>query len=91
MEHLVDEYDRKSLLVFPVLPSHFPDNDYTNDVEQMQSIINDSVRVLNLTLGINAFADHASLIVPLSTSSSGWRQPGPKIEFNHVQYNVSRY
>ncbi|KAG5867839.1 hypothetical protein JTB14_021234 [Gonioctena quinquepunctata] len=87
LEHLRDEYGRKSILVFPVIPSHFPDNDFQTEGEKLQSVINDSVRVINLALSFNQFSMNSSLLVPLSAGSTGWRQPGPKREFRNVMYD----
>ncbi|KAI4466956.1 mitochondrial distribution regulator misato [Holotrichia oblita] len=87
IEHLKDDYDRKSVLAIPVLPSYY--NDYSNetDEEQRTSQIKDSIRVINSALSFTDLAESSSLFVPLCTSKDGWRQPGLKREFNHVQYN----
>lgn len=89
LEYLHDEYDRKSLLVFPVIPSHFPDNDFDSDEDKVKSLMNDSVRVLNLAFSFNEFNSYSNLFVPLSLGGMGWRQPGPKRQLQHVNYNVS--
>ncbi|CAH1981359.1 unnamed protein product [Acanthoscelides obtectus] len=85
LEHLRDEYDRKSILVFPVIPSHFPT---TNDCTTAQSVINDSVRTVNLALSFNQFATHSSMFVPLSTSTRSWRQAGPGRNFQYIDYDA---
>nr|XP_023030368.1 protein misato [Leptinotarsa decemlineata] len=87
MEHLQDDYGRKSILVFPVIPSHFPDNEYQTEEEKLQSVIIDSVRMLNVALSFNEFTENSSLLVPLSVGSTGWRQPGLKREFRNVVYD----
>ncbi|KAJ8925913.1 hypothetical protein NQ315_009765 [Exocentrus adspersus] len=87
MEHLEDDYCRKSILAFPVVPSFFPDSKFETKEQQCHAIINESVRVLNLALSFNAFNAHSSLFVPLCMGSKGWRQPGPKNEFNHTVYD----
>lgn len=89
MEYLQDEYERKSILTFPVIPSFYTDYSYNDDEQQQLSILKDSTRVLNMALSISSLSEYSSLLVPLSTGSTGWRQPGPKREFNHVVYNVS--
>lgn len=88
MEHLQDDYCGKSILAFPVIPSFFPDSEFTTKEQQCHTIINESKRVLNLALGFNAFNAHSSLFVPLCTGSEGWRQPGLKREFYRTTYNV---
>lgn len=88
MEHLQDDYCGKSILAFPVIPSFFPDSEFTTKEQQCHTIINESKRVLNLALGFNAFNTHSSLFVPLCTGSEGWRQPGLKREFYRTTYNV---
>lgn len=87
MEHLRDEYDRKSILVLPTIPSYFPDNDFETDREQVHSIMSDSTRVLNLALSFNSCRQLANMFVPLCTGSNGWRQPGTPKNFYHTRYN----
>lgn len=91
IEYLRDDYDRKSILVLPVIPSHFPDNEYNSDEGKAQSLKNASMRVLNLALSFNEFNTFSNLFVPLSTGEMGWRQPGPKRHLEHINYNVSMY
>lgn len=88
IEHLRDDYDRKSLLVLPVIPSYFPDNVCDSDEGKAKSLINDSVRVLNLALSFNEYNKHSNLLVPLSTGEMGWRQPGQKRLLQYINYNV---
>ncbi|GJQ80833.1 hypothetical protein Trydic_g9419 [Trypoxylus dichotomus] len=87
IEYLHDEYDKKSVLAIPVIPSYYNDYSYETDLEQRRSQINDSLRVINITSSFVDLAEHSSLVVPLCTSKNGWRQPGAKREFNHVLYN----
>ncbi|CAG9820461.1 unnamed protein product [Phaedon cochleariae] len=87
LEHLRDEYDRKSVLVFPVVPPHFADHDAVSDEEKHQAVTNDSARVVNTALSFNEFASYSSLFVPLGVGSKGWRRSGPKREFAHVEYD----
>lgn len=89
IEHLRDEYTRQSILMVPLIPSYFSDNDFNTESEEIQSLINDSVRVVNLANAFNEFSTYCNLVVPLSTSQMGWRQPGPRREFQHINYNVS--
>lgn len=90
IEHLRDEYDHKSILVLPTIPSHFVDNDFDTDREQVYSIMNDSTRVINLLLSFNSYRQFGSMFAPLCTSRDGWRQPGVPREFYHTKYNVGR-
>ncbi|XP_050305955.1 protein misato [Anthonomus grandis grandis] len=87
LKHLRDEYDHKSVLVLPTIPSYFPDNDYQNDIEHVQSLMNDSTRVINLLLAFDCYREFGSMFVPLCTSKDGWRQPGAPREFYHTNYN----
>lgn len=82
IQHLRDEYDRKPILVFPLIPSHFPDNEYDSDKGKVHSLMNDSVRVLNLAFGFNELNLYSNLFVPLSTGKIGWRQPGLRGIYN---------
>ncbi|KAI4466884.1 mitochondrial distribution regulator misato [Holotrichia oblita] len=61
IEHLKDDYDRKSVLAIPVLPSYY--NDYSNetDEEQRTSQIKDSIRVINSALSFTDLAESSSL------------------------------
>nr|CAI5867837.1 unnamed protein product [Callosobruchus analis] len=86
IEHLRDEYDRKSILVFPVIPSHFPTS---NECSTAQAVMNDSVRTVNLALSFNQFASHSSFFVPLSTTTRSWRQPGPSRQFEYMNYDAT--
>ncbi|KAH1014571.1 protein misato [Dendroctonus ponderosae] len=87
LEHIRDEYDRKSVLVLPTIPAHFPDNDFQTAHEQVYSLMNDSTRVINLLLSFNTYREFSSMFVPLCTSEAGWRQPGLPRQFYHTQYN----
>lgn len=84
-----DEYERKSVLAFPVIPSFYSDYAYITDEEKHQSLIKDSIRVLNLALCFNSLNEYSSLFSPLCTSYNGWRQPGPMRNFYHLIYDVS--
>lgn len=89
LEYLQDEYERKSIFAMPVIPAHYSDYIFETVEQKCQSLIKDSVRVLNTALGFSLLAEKSSLFVPLSLGSNGWRQPGPKRNFNHVNYDVS--
>lgn len=87
-EDLKDEYDKKSILTFPVIPAHYSDYEFNNSNEREESTKKDSIRMLNLALCLEGLSENSSLVVPLSVGSKGFRQPGPKREFKHVNYNV---
>ncbi|KAL1513144.1 hypothetical protein ABEB36_002599 [Hypothenemus hampei] len=86
LEHVRDEFDRKSVLVLPVIPSYFPDNDFKTPAEQVHSIMSDSARVINMLLSFNSYREHSNLFVPLCVSQDGWRQPGIPKQFYHTEY-----
>lgn len=91
LEYIKDEYDRKSVLTFAAIPSFYSDYNYSNGDEREQSTKKDSLRLLNLALTLEALSEHSLLTIPVCIGSKGWRQPGPKREFNHVVYNVSTH
>lgn len=72
-----------------MIPSYFSDVEYDSNKMSAQSLINASIRVLNLVFGYNEFSSHCNLLVPMSTGQMGWREPGPKRELEHINYNVS--
>nr|CAD7204007.1 unnamed protein product [Timema douglasi]CAD7397703.1 unnamed protein product [Timema poppensis] len=79
LQYLRDEYPSKSTLVFPTLPSTFPDSTAQQD----------SCRVLNLMFCLQNVSEHCSLFAPLCLGSKGWRQPGPPRTFPHLLYDAS--
>ncbi|XP_066245946.1 protein misato [Euwallacea similis] len=87
LEYLHDEFEHKSVLVFPSIPAYFPDNDFETAKEQVYSIMNDSVRVINTLLSFNKYVSFSSLFAPLCASQNGWRQPGIPREFYHTNFN----
>lgn len=87
VEDLRDEYDKKCILTFPVIPGHYSDYEYTNTKEREESTKKDNIRMINLALCLENLAENSSLVVPLSVGSKGFRQPGPKRTFNYVNYN----
>ncbi|XP_047117531.1 protein misato [Schistocerca piceifrons] len=78
LEHLADEYRGKSSLTFPTIRSTYPGS----------TPLQDSIRTVNILLGFTSWAEHSSLLVPLSTASSGWRTVGPPRHFPLLQYNA---
>lgn len=89
LEYLQDEYERKAVLALPLIPPHYSDYNFDTTEGECKSLIKDSLRVLNIALGFSSLAERSSLFVPLSVGSTGWRQPGPKRNFNHLIYDVS--
>lgn len=85
LEYLKDEYERKSIFTLPLIPGYYSDYSFDDDHKM---VTNDSLRVLNVALCFSALTENSSLFVPLSVGSTGWRQPGPKRNFNHVIYDV---
>ncbi|KAK5649088.1 hypothetical protein RI129_003980 [Pyrocoelia pectoralis] len=81
LEYINDEYERKSILAFPVIPSHYVDS------EDERRPLKDSICVLNLALAFEMLQEKSSLFVPLCTGSNGWRKPGEPRKFYHVSYN----
>lgn len=90
VEHLADEYS-KSILAYPIIASHFADNNPTTQEERDKSNLKDSVRLVNLVLGLEELSQHVNLFVPLSMGEKGWRKPGNPRAFEHVNYNQELY
>lgn len=88
IEYLRDEYENKSILALPLLPSYYSDYNYGNEEEESKSRLKDSVRVLNLGFCFDSLTEHSSMFVPLSVGSKGWRQPGAKRDFHRLIYDV---
>lgn len=88
IEHMYDEFG-KSVVAFPIIPSYYDDYNHQTAEERAKSIMKDSMRVLNLSFCFESLKENSSLFVPLSTGEKGWRQPGNKREFHHINYNVS--
>ncbi|KAF5292293.1 hypothetical protein FQA39_LY03327 [Lamprigera yunnana] len=81
MRHIEEEYEKKPILAFPVIPSHYQEN------EHRTSCLTASFREMNIALCFDSLNEHSSLFVPISTGTSGWRCPTPKRTFNHVSFN----
>lgn len=90
IQHLEDEYT-KPILVYPIIPSHFPDNKPTNQDERDTSNLKDSTRLVNIALSMQELSDHASLFVPMCTGEKGWRKPGNPRFFEYLNYNPELY
>ncbi|KAJ8732915.1 hypothetical protein PYW07_015514 [Mythimna separata] len=90
IEHLSDEYT-KSILAYPIIPSHFPDNNPTTQEERDKSNLKDSIRLVNTLLSIQELSEHATLFVPLCTGDKGWRKPGNPRKFDYINYNPELY
>ncbi|XP_060537361.1 protein misato homolog 1 isoform X2 [Cylas formicarius] len=89
LEYVKDEYERKSVLVFPVIPSHYEEETTETNEAKMQSSQNDVLRLLNLTFSFNEYRKYSSMFVPLCTSRDGWPKPGAPRRFYHTQYNAN--
>ncbi|XP_030036783.2 protein misato [Manduca sexta] len=90
IEHLSDEYT-KSILAYPIIASHYPDNDPKTQEERDESNLKDSLRLVNLALSVQELSEHVSFFVPLCTGETGWRKPGRPRVFEHVNYNPELY
>lgn len=90
VEHLADEYS-KSILAYPIIASHFPDNNPGNQEERDKSNLMDSVRLVNIVLSLEELSQHANMFVPLCTGEKGWRKPGSPRAFEHINYNPEFY
>lgn len=88
LEYLQDEYDKKAILAFPLIQSHYSDQKSESHEERHKSLIKDCVRTLNTAFTFNSLTSNSSLYVPLCTGSTGWRQPGASRQFYHTKYNV---
>uniref|UniRef100_A0A2A4JBH0 Misato Segment II tubulin-like domain-containing protein n=1 Tax=Heliothis virescens TaxID=7102 RepID=A0A2A4JBH0_HELVI len=90
IEYLADEYT-KSILAYPIIPSHFPDNNPTTQEERDKSNLKDSIRLVNTALSIQELSEHATLFVPICTGDKGWRKPGSPRKFDYLNYNPELY
>ncbi|KAJ8731844.1 hypothetical protein PYW08_014574 [Mythimna loreyi] len=90
IEHLADEYT-KSILAYPIIPSHFPDNNPTTQEERDKSNTKDSIRLVNTLISIQELSEHATLFVPVCTGEKGWRKPGSPRKFDYINYNPELY
>lgn len=78
LQYVNDEYSSKPVLAFISLPSHFPSS----------SVIQDSKRVVNMTLAFSSLPELSSLFCPISTVKEGWRQPKETRIFPFLNYNA---
>lgn len=83
MEHLNDEYERKSLMVVPLFPPLYKDN-----VTEVNT--NEWHRLLNTCLLFDSLNEYSSLFVPMSTASECWKEPRKQIDFHRINYDVSK-
>ncbi|XP_050342835.1 protein misato [Nymphalis io] len=90
IEHLSDEYT-KSILAYPIIASHFSDNNPSTEEEREKSNLKDSVRLVNIALSIEELSQHADLFVPLCTGDKGWRKPGNPRLFDYINYKPELY
>ncbi|KAI5645248.1 misato segment II tubulin-like domain-containing protein [Phthorimaea operculella] len=90
IQHLTDEYS-KSILVHPIIPSHFADNNPSTEEEREKSTLKDSYRLVNIGLAMEQLSENATLFVPLCTGERGWRKPGRPRGFDYLNYNPELY
>lgn len=90
IELLADEY-KKPILAYPIIASHFSDNNPVSQEERDKSTLKDSTRLVNIGLALQELAEHATMFVPLCTGDKGWRKPGNPRLFDHVSYNPEIY
>lgn len=90
MEHIADEYS-KPILVHPIIPSYFTDNDPITQEEKDKSNLKDSVRLANIALSIEQLSQFAAFFVPLCSSEKGWRRPGSPRLFDYIKYDPKLY
>lgn len=90
IEHLTDEYS-KSILAYPIIASHFTDNNPTTQEDRDKSNLKDSIRLVNLALSIQELSEHVSFFTPLCTGERGWRKPGNPRTFDYINYNPQLY
>lgn len=91
LKHLKDEYDNKTILTIPVIPSHYIDYNYTSSEDKEKSIKLDAIRTINTLLTFDSLSEESCLTIPLCTGSRGWRQPGTKRIFKYLNYNHEYY
>lgn len=90
IDYIRDDFENKSILAVPIIPSYFDDLEFKNPEEREQSTQNSLIRQINFALGISSIYELSSLVVPLSTDAKGWQHHGvtPR-EFQYLNYNVS--
>lgn len=90
IEHIAEEYT-KPILAYPIIASHFPDNNPTTSEERDKSTLKDSTRLVNIALSIQELSEHAAMFVPICTGEKGWRKPGNPRLFDHISYSPELY
>lgn len=90
IEYLTDDYN-KNILAYPIIASHFTDNNSSTEEEREKSTLKDSIRLVNLAQTIEELSQHASFFVPLCTGEKGWRKPGNPRLFDHINYQPTEY
>uniref|UniRef100_A0A1E1WV81 Misato Segment II tubulin-like domain-containing protein n=1 Tax=Pectinophora gossypiella TaxID=13191 RepID=A0A1E1WV81_PECGO len=90
VEHVADEYT-KAILVHPIIPSHFSDNNPSTEEERDKATLKDSIRLVNIALAMEQLSEHATFFVPLCTGERGWRKPGKPRAFDYINYNSELY
>ncbi|CAH2107106.1 unnamed protein product [Euphydryas editha] len=90
IEHISDEYT-KSILAYPIIASHFSDNNPSTEEEREKSTLKDSMRLINIAQSIEELSQYATLFVPLCMGEKGWRKPGNPRLFDYVNYKPELY
>ncbi|XP_041976785.1 protein misato [Aricia agestis] len=90
IEHLADEYN-KTIVAYPIIASHFEDNDPSTPEEREKSTLKDSTRLVNIALAMEQLSEHSTMFVPLCTSDKGWRKPGHARKFEYIKYDPAKY
>lgn len=82
MEHLGDDYERKSIMAVPLFEPRCIDGDEEDAVK-------DAIRTLNACLCFDGLRENSSLFVPMSTAKSCWgKRPREQLEFHRISYDV---
>lgn len=75
--HLQDEYSSKTVITYPTVPSYYPDPTPMQDVNRM----------INILLTYQKLSENSSLVVPISTNKTAWRNLGSPTEFSNLIYD----
>ena len=81
LQHLSDEYPRKTRFAFPLLPAM-----RLNDPTDVDYNMERNRRLVNTGLVLESLFEHSSMFSPLSLDSS-WASNNFR-KFQHVQYKV---
>ncbi|XP_068630515.1 protein misato [Battus philenor] len=90
IEHLADEYS-KPILAYPIIASHYADNNPLTPEQREISNLKDTFRLVNLAFSVEQLSQIATFFVPLCTGEKGWRKPGNAIKFDFLNYNPELY